>query len=131
MVGHQLVGGPDPQGVGVGPARQIVGGQPSHLVVGDPGPTADHGVLAELVLAAAAPAHPQDQQLPLPFGQRALGQDVTPEHQPPLQRLGVVGQRGEDVQPAQGIHQLVGLVVPLRRRGRRQSRCGARRRRRW
>jgi hypothetical protein len=39
---------------------------------------------------------------------------VPAEHQPPLQGLGVVGQRGEDVQPAQGIDQRVGLVIALR-----------------
>ncbi len=58
----------------------------------------DGDVLTPLVGRLAVPPGAEDEQLAVAGGQRALRQHVVREHDPPLQQLRVVGERGEDVE---------------------------------
>lgn len=58
----------------------------------------DHGVLAELVDRLGVPPDPQDHQLPLAFGDQALVEDEPAHQVEPLEELGVVAERPEDVE---------------------------------
>src|SRR5581483_12108402 len=66
------------------------------LVVAQPGGPADDDVLAPLVLGAAVPPRPQDQQLAL-AGRQLAGQELAAERQPPAEQSGMAHERGEDV----------------------------------
>ena len=77
------------------------------LGIGQAALTCDQHVLAPLVPALAVPTGPQDQQLAVPCRQRRLRQDVGGEHQPPAEQIGMVGERGEDVE-----HLAIGPAQP-------------------
>src|SRR5262249_4569104 len=69
-------------------------------------------VLSPLIRRAAEPTRAQDQQLAVARRQRALRQHVVAEHEPALQQLRVVRERGEDVERAFA-EQCARLVVPV------------------
>ena len=126
VVVDQLVDRPDQERVARRPPRVVTGaGEAGDLRLVESHVEADRGVLAELVLAAAAPTGAEDHQLPRAGRQRGLAEHVPTEGEPPLEQLRVVGERGEDVEPAGGGHHLRGLLVPVGRgRGRQTGRCG-------
>jgi hypothetical protein len=119
LVVVQLVGGLQQRAVGAGPARRVRSrGHAPDLVVGQLGLPRDADVLAPFVVRAAPETGSQDEQLPLAGGQRRLEEGVVGQNAPALQQLGVVGERGEDVQrPAHeglvGLEQRPYLRVPL------------------
>ena len=79
----QLVGGPQQRSIMIAPSavvnRQL--GSPD-LVGVDVAAKGNQGVLTELVLRVAPPTGSQDQQLPVAWRQRVLGQHMSREHQP-------------------------------------------------
>ena len=103
----------DTDGDGVGDACD--------LVVGDADRACDGDVLRPFVRRPAVPHRAQDEQLAVTRGERALGEHVVPEDEPPLHELGVMRERREDVQRAV-TQQRLGLVVPLIARQRLQAR---------
>ena len=128
-VGVELVGGPEQDGVGVGPARRI--GTVCHagdLLVGEPGGEPDRHVLAPLVGRPAEVAGAEDEQLALAGRQRAAVEEHAAEGRPPLQQPRVVGEGGEDVQlgaveGAEALEQLGGLGVAALCGQRRDAGC--------
>src|SRR3954452_15068233 len=89
MYQRRVVVGPR-AGAHISEARDLV-------VVESDGP-ANTGVLAELVLRPAAKAGAQDDDLPLPCGQRVAAQQVPTQREEALVELPAVRERSEDVQ---------------------------------
>src|SRR5271163_215961 len=95
----QLVGGAQQRGVERLPAGRLrARGDSRDLLVAQPRGGADPRVLSPLVVRAAVPPAPEDQELPIAGGQLTALQELAAERKPAFEQPRMAGERGEDVE---------------------------------